>query len=350
MDHVHDAVFILDGGTNRVVDVNAEACVHLGYAREELLGASLLDIDLRMRDPDVRDMVTQALGSAGLLAFRGVHRRKDGSTYPVEVSARRVERGGRSYVVAVARDLSERLKLEERIIRAERLAAVGTLASGVAHEFNNINVLVRGYCDLGLRRKGLDATIRGWLERVRQATERATRITNDLLTLSRVRGPSELSADLVAAVAQALGLLEAELARAEVTVERRLDPVPPTALDPGLMGQVVVNLVLNAIHSLVDRPVREMTVSTGLEGRRIFLRVRDTGCGVAEEDLARIFSPFFSTKGETGGGAQASVKGTGLGLSVSNTIVEEHGGEIAVESVVGQGSCFTVWLPVTTGL
>jgi len=347
IDHVHDAVFVLDDETQRISDVNVEACEHLGYSREELIGLTVADIDLRMRDPETRRSMVREVRTTGVTSFPGIHVRKDGSTYPAEVSARRVERGDRRYVVAIARDVSDRARFEQRMIRAERLAAVGTLASGIAHEFNNINVLVRGYCDLGLKREGVDEEVRSWLRRIRQASDRAGRITNDLLTLSRAGGAQQQRGDIVVVVREALALMEAELARSEVAVDLALDPVPETLLDRNLMGQVVVNLALNAIHAMLGSPERRLRVETASEGGRIRLSVCDTGCGIAQADLPRIFSPFFSTKGElSGDGAQAQVKGTGLGLSVSNTIVEEHDGEIVVDSEVGVGSRFTVWLPI----
>ena len=110
---------------------------------------------------------------------------------------------------------------------------------------------------------------------------------------------------------------------------------------------LLINLLINARHALLDCPKREITISSGYEKSLVFIRVADTGCGISQEDLPKLFLPFYSTKGEhaDGGTVQSGVKGSGLGLSLSDTIVRNHGGAIRVESRVGQGSVFTVWLP-----
>ncbi len=348
-DRIRDAVFVMDAD-KRIRDVNATACERLGYTREELLGRPVQDVSLTLRDPEARERVEREMERAGEATVPSVHRRKDGTTLPVEVSVALVPLDDDHYTVAVARDLSARRRRERREIRAERLAAVGTLASGVAHEFNNINFLVRGYCDLGLRKKDLDPTVRDWFLRIQDATGRASRITDDLLALSGAGQPQQRLADLAAIADEALGLVAGELVRAEVEVVRRLGRVPDLELAADLIGQVVINLTFNAMHSMLGRPQRRLTVETGEEGGRVFLRMEDTGCGIPEENLARVFTPFFSTKGEFGGkGEQAGVKGTGLGLAVCHTIVEQHGGEIEVDSELDAGSRFTVWLPGPLG-
>lgn len=246
-------------------------------------------------------------------------------------------------------EMEERQRMEAMVIRAERLSAVGTLASGVAHEFNNINVSVLGFAELGLELDDISETVRKYFDSIRRAGWRAKRITRNLLTFTRARKSSREGADLCEVVEESIQLVRHELENSGVRIIRQLEKTPLSVMDRALIGQVVVNLLINAHHAMIDRPEKCLTVSCGVEGEWLVLRISDTGCGMSPETQRQIFTPFFSTKGEhsTGDSTQSRVRGTGLGLSVCHTIIEGHDGEINLTSTEGEGSTFIIRLPVS---
>lgn len=247
------------------------------------------------------------------------------------------------------REIEERKKMETQLIRSERLAAVGTLAGGIAHEFNNINTAVFGFAELALLNENLDAEVKDYLQRIMDGIWRAKKITQNLLAFARA-GKKETfrPADLNTVIRETLPIIEGQLRAGGVELVLDLGEIPEIPMDPDLMGQVMLNLIINAHHAMLRSSEKRLTIRTARIGRSVVVQVSDTGCGIPEENMTKIFTPFFSTKGEHSTDfLQADVKGTGLGLSVSHTIVENHGGKILVESTVGKGTTFTIRLPLS---
>jgi signal transduction histidine kinase len=296
--------------------------------------------------------------SSLLLLHRGVIARiesLDEQVRRVSGSARgapAVAIAGADEISALAGSINEMLHslatADETLLRSERLAAVGTLAGGVAHQFNNLHTGLLAYADLVAGRPGLDETARGYLQQIVKGVQRAGMITRGLLAFSGEVQQALIPCRLDEVVAEALPLVARDLARYNIVLESRLGEVPAIPMDPALIQQVVLNLLLNAIHALIGRPERRIVVETGLAGPHVRLEVRDTGCGIAAADQPRLFTPFFTAKGEHAprGSAQEQVTGTGLGLSVSHAIVARHSGRIEVQSREGVGSVFTVLLPL----
>ncbi|MHC4887303.1 MAG: ATP-binding protein, partial [Planctomycetota bacterium] len=247
----------------------------------------------------------------------------------------------------LTQEIRERQDLQGQLIRSERLAAVGTLAGGVAHEFNNINVSVLGFAELALMNSGLDKETRYYIEKVVRAAKRAKDITHNLLTFSSVVSGRREMSDINHICEESLELARGELEANHVTIRVEYGALPPICVDANQIGQVVLNLLINAGHALLERPVREVVLRTRRDDDHLLVEVEDTGCGIAREDQNRIFTPFYSTKGEHSNGRtpQAHVKGTGLGLSTCQTIVDNHKGSLAVRSEPDKGSTFTLRLP-----
>jgi signal transduction histidine kinase len=246
-------------------------------------------------------------------------------------------------VHAYASDITERLSLEAQLRQSQKMEAIGQLAAGVAHDFNNILTIMQGL----VRRLGHTATREqnDMLEQVYDTTERAAGLTKQLLAFSRrqVLQPRVLLlSDVVENMTRMLQRLIGE--DISLTVIRGED-VPPIEADTAMLEQIVLNLAVNARDAMPRGGELEISIDTVeavIEGdTRIYarLRVRDTGCGIPPESRARIFEPFYTTK-EVG-------KGTGLGLATVFGIVKQHGGMIDVESEVGQGTTFTIYLPRT---
>lgn len=260
----------------------------------------------------------------------------------------REEGGAPQYTVLMVEDISHRKKLEEQLIRSERDAAVGTLSRGVAHQFNNINSCILGFAELAMAAQpDGDQQLVHYLSRILRAAVRAKEITERLQAFSS-RAPEHPSRGNLTQVARdTMALMAPDLEVSGIEISQQLAAVPDTALDSSQISQVLVTLLLNARDALLGRREKRIAVETGRAGCAVYLRVSDTGCGIARDDLSRVFTPFFSTKGEhaSTNSPQAHVKGTGLGLSVASTIALNHGGELTVESQPDVGSSFTLRLP-----
>ncbi|MBN1257463.1 MAG: substrate-binding domain-containing protein [Planctomycetes bacterium] len=247
----------------------------------------------------------------------------------------------------LSEEIRERRRLENQLVRSERMAAVGTLAGGVAHEFNNINVTILGFSELALEWPNLEPEVRGYIERILKAAQRARGVTHNLLSFSQSRQAAPGSANLVKVIEDTIELVRSEFESIGIQFKTDFKPIPFTAMDPGLIGQVILNLITNAQHAMLGKDKKVISIKTGKQGNRIFAEIKDTGCGIHEKDISKIFTPFFSRKGEHARNTpQAAVKGTGLGLSICHTIIENHDGEIEVQSVPDKSTTFTIWLPI----
>ncbi len=255
--------------------------------------------------------------------------------------------GEGAYVVALGVDITERRRAEVALVQAERMAVVGDLAAGVAHHFNNLHTTVLGYLELTLEGHELSERDRKRLQIIRAAVAQANGITDKLMRYTD-RGRPREEFGLHEAAFEALALIEAAVADDQVVLIRELAPTPPLVGSRSDLTQLIVNLLLNAWHALMERPRREIRLRVWQEGGRVGLLVADTGCGIPREALGRVFNPMFSLKGEHAplGSPQAAVRGAGLGLSICERIVRDHGGEIRLESIPEVGTSATCWFPL----
>jgi signal transduction histidine kinase len=197
------------------------------------------------------------------------------------------------------------------------------------------------YAKMGIRHRD-DATRDKALEKILAAAERAARITNGILGLARNRGQSMEPTDLAQLVEDSLLLLERELRKYRVRVDRRFEPVPRVMANGNQIQQVVLNLLINARQAMAGGGYVSIRIGHDPAGQTVDLTIRDNGCGIAPENLHQIFDPFFTTKT----GPDSSGKGgSGLGLSACRDIIEAHRGRIRVESALGKGTAFTIKLP-----
>jgi two-component system NtrC family sensor kinase len=230
-------------------------------------------------------------------------------------------------------------QVQSQMLQTEKMSALGMLVSGVAHELNNPLTSVVGYTQLLMSRVS-DPNHRRLLGRVSAEAERAGRIVQNLLTFSRKHRTEKRPTDINEVLDQVLDLRAYELHVSNVEVVRRLSPgLPKVVVDPHQFQQVFLNLLTNAEHAVRETPRRgRIVVETREDGGFVRVAVSDNGNGISQENLGKVFIPFFTTK-EVG-------KGTGLGLSICYGIVEEHGGRIGVVSRDGEGASFTVEIPV----
>jgi len=282
--------------------------------------------------------------------------KKGGELFWVEITSTPVIKGGElKYYLANWVDITrrkraeeEKERLREQLAHAQKIEAMGTLAGGIAHEFNNINAIIIGYIDLVLRREELSSSARRNLDVARTSAVRGADLTKSLLGFSRKdvgeRKPINLR-DVVDAI---LRVTESEFMSEgiELTVKHSTK-APPVMGNENLLSHVVMNLLINARHAVLESEEKKLTVETGLKSGKAFIRVEDTGHGIPKEDIPKVFDPFFTTKGALVSGKvyDGKAHGTGLGLSVCHSIIEGHGGKIKVTSKVGEGTTFTVYLP-----
>jgi signal transduction histidine kinase/FixJ family two-component response regulator len=229
---------------------------------------------------------------------------------------------------------------QQELIESSKLAAVGTLAAGVAHEFNNLLAAISGHTELGLVSDDMDEIKRA-LEVVIATVDRAKKVTQNLLTFARRREARMEMADVTEAVESPLRLMERDLQKSNIELVRRFSEVPPVVCDTGQISQVCLNLLTNARDALLPDG-GTVTVEIREDGDDVVIVFTDTGTGVPDRVLDKLFQPFVTTKGPLGGGEMA---GSGLGLSVSYGIIKNHGGSIEVETKHGHGSTFTLRLP-----
>jgi PAS domain S-box-containing protein len=243
-------------------------------------------------------------------------------------------------VLIIGRDITGEREMRQRLMESDRLAAVGELVAGVAHEVNNPLSSISAFAQLLLRDDGLSSPQRDSIEVIRSETTRASYVVKDLLAFARRSEPRREPVDVNSVVERTLRLRSYQFAASRVTVETRLgDDLPAVLGDARQLQQVCLNLVTNAAQAMASRGGGVLTIVTRAEsdGREVALEVSDTGPGIPESVRARIFEPFFTTKAEG--------EGTGLGLSVSYGIVGTHGGTIAIASSSPAGTTFRVTIP-----
>jgi len=253
----------------------------------------------------------------------------------------------RNLIDAIARQLSliierrkseeDRMKLQDQLRHADRLATIGQLAAGVAHEFNEPLGNILGFAQLVLKNKDLRDEVRADIEKIVGASMHAREVVRKLMLFARQEPAKLARVDLNTVIEEGLYFLEARCAKAGIELEYRLEPeLPEITADPAQIHQVLVNLVVNAIQAMPDGGT--ITIATKSDDDHVSLLVEDTGIGMSEEIRKQLFIPFFTTKDVD--------EGTGLGLPVVHGIVTSHGGSIQVWSKVGEGSRFEIRLPL----
>jgi signal transduction histidine kinase len=244
--------------------------------------------------------------------------------------------------ILLIEDITDRIRLEEQLQISEKMASIGLLAAGVAHEVNTPLTGISSFTQMLLENADPEDPRTRLLEKIERQTFRAAKIVNGLLNLSRQgtqAGGERVPVDVNAIVGDVLALLEHQLEIGRIKVRRELVAPPPVVA--GLehkLQQVLLNLFLNARDAMPRGGW--LSIATRVDGDRAIIEIGDTGSGIPSEHLSRIYDPFFTTK--------SIGQGTGLGLSITYGIVREHEGTLGVESVVGQGTRFTVSLPLAT--
>jgi len=341
-----EGVVVVDSA-GRIVSVNGKMEELFGYARAELIGQPVeLLMPGRYRDAHPRHRheyfasprprpMGQGLDLAG--------RRKDGTEFPIEISLSPIDTDEGLQSVALVTDITQRLAVERATRQAERLASLGSLSAGIAHEINNPIGIITSRIELMLidaAEHALPATVVDDLHVLHRNAMRVATIAQRFLSFAR-QSPTERSpVDLNRVVAQTVGLVERQMGEG-LRIITALEPASPPILGhANALQQVLLNLIMNARDAMNGRG--EIRIATGVSPDRpgrIRLTVADTGPGIPPDAMSRIFDPFYTTK----------TSGTGLGLSVSYGIIRDHSGTVDVESSVGKGATFVLTFPTVSG-
>ncbi len=328
-----------------------------GYTRDEVIGQSVRIFKSGQHDAEFYRKMWETIAGGQVWSGQVINRKKDGSLYCEEMTISPIcdSNGQILNYVAVKRDVTRELALEEQLRQSQKMEAIGQLAGGIAHDFNNLLTIVQGNAALLLEDPKLDPFCEELVKDIAGAVERATGLTRQLLVVSRKQAIQPVEVNLNEIVESLANMMRRLLG--ETTMLRCVyyPDLPLIHADRGMLQQVLLNLSLNARDSMPNGGQLEIGTSvktvnarqagsnSGASlGRFVCLRVSDTGHGIEAENLSRIFDPFYTTK-DVG-------QGTGLGLATVHSIIKQHHGWVETYSQVGQGSTFLVYLPTSSSM
>ncbi len=347
-DRAHDLIFALDT-SDKLTMVNQSACSALGYDEQDLLGRSILDIV----SPDSREIAVRAndeIRSGNIASTTTIDvLTRDGDRRTLDLSGQRLwDNGQLTGTFYIARDITDRLRMEEESLRNMALESLGTLAAGIAHDFNNVLTVVKGNISLANLSPGESAESRHNLDVARAAVDRAQTLAGQLLTFSRGGAPIKENVDVESVVREvARFALSGSNVALQLSVDRNL---PAVEADRNQLFQVVQNIILNArdamlsggtldIALLCQTASEEHPLGIAAPGEYVVIRIEDSGSGITPENMERLFDPFFTTK----------PLGHGVGLATARSIVRRHGGDVLIDSAPGKGATVRLCMPVAHG-
>ena len=355
-------MWVIDPESTRFLAANDAAVSSYGFSRQEFLTMAATDIRPPEDVPQMRARIRAAAAAEGVVSVgESRHRRRDGTLFDVHVTSSSLTFGGRKAILAMAIDITARKqaaaaleKLEGQLRQSQKMEAIGQLAGGVAHDFNNLLGVIIGYSELLLRDIAAGSPAARRMNEIRNAADRAASLTKQLLAFSRRQVLQPRVLDLNAVVSEAQTML-ARVISENVELVTVLPPgLGRVRADPGQIHQVILNFAVNARDAMprggrLTLETRNFEIDSsnvdrhvGLApGRYVVLLVSDTGHGMPPEVLEHMFEPFYTTK-EQG-------QGTGLGLATVYGVVTQSGGHVEVESAVGLGTTFKVYLPRADG-
>ena len=305
--------------------VNIPVKLLLQHARE--VGSGNLDSSVKIASED--EMGTLALVMNEM-------------TLGLKKSYEQLEEWGRTLEGKVKERTQELERIQAQLVRSEKLASLGELVAGIAHEINNPLTGILVFSSLISNDSRLDPALKSDLDTIIQETERCAVIVKGLLDFSRESVPQKTWTSLNEILDASLALVKNQAQFQNITIVLDYSPdIPAIMADPHQLEQVFINILLNASHAMETGGTLKIATKLCGEHGGVVVRIADTGCGIPEENLSKIFDPFFTTK---------ETKGTGLGLSVSYGIINSHGGIIEVESTVGVGTTFTIHLPLVPAM
>ncbi|MEK7789565.1 MAG: ATP-binding protein, partial [Planctomycetota bacterium] len=334
----NDAIFTLDADSASIVDSNKKAEEITGYSRHELSKKKIWEI-VPEYDRDKTKQLWTTINEAGSGMLDNIDcQHIDGRLTPTSISASVIEYGKKKTIQWICRDITERKRMELQLIQAERLAAVGELAAGVAHEVNNPLGGLQNFVKMMKKEPGNTSQNLEFLDLMSEGLKRIEVIIKQLMAFSRPYSMHMTNHSLNEIVESSLRFVDHRIKEQSACLEKVLSPeLPEIYGDADNISQVIINIIVNALDSMSSDG--NLVIKTGYcdhQPSNIQVTITDSGTGIREEILNKIFNPFFTTK----------EMGSGLGLAISKRIMDDHNGNILVESKVGEGTTFFVCLPV----
>jgi PAS domain S-box-containing protein len=330
-------------GNGEIVDLNPAGKNMLGISHLRDLPERILFKDFFVH-PENWNSLRDTLHVRGFIADTEILlKRHNGTHFSALVGATSDWRpnGNESTIHFLVKDISQRKAIENQLLQADKLASIGQLAAGIAHEINNPLSMILGYTQLLIRDEQEGTQRHADLRIIEKHTRTCKIIVEDLLNFARSTRTKKAIAHIHTAIESILSVVQHHLELDGIKIEKDFDMrVPPMVLDGEKIKQVLMNLIMNAKQAIGKKGSIRVMTRYDEHRNTVTIQVTDSGAGIEPQHITRIFDPFFTTK--------ATGEGTGLGLSVSYGIVKEHGGEIMVDSAMGEGSTFTVILPVTS--
>jgi PAS domain S-box-containing protein len=358
-ESANDPIFLIDPDSGAILDANPQALATLGASREEIRSMRISDVHPPEERETAEALLKEVVEKGAILSFEGASLQTfDGRRIPLSISARLTEFGGRRVIVGIARDITdlqrieeERRRIQDQLLQAEKLASLGQLAAGVAHEINNPLATIAG-CAEALLDRASDPVFQSipgvrdfpeYLAVIEEEAYRCKEITSSLLQFVRTDGGDREPTDINHLLERSLDVTahQPRFSGLDLTFDLAPD-IPMVSANHNRLRQVFLALAVNALEASGGRGVLRIRTRTrpNPPDGEVVIELEDAGCGIPPELHRRIFEPFFTTKGDQ--------RGTGLGLAICHSILAEHGGRIEVESEAGRGSVFRVILPVAT--
>jgi PAS domain S-box-containing protein len=335
-----DAIIIINRRT-QILEINDAGIKLFGFkGRSEAISIeSYFQLFWDTRDArKFHKKVKQSGFVQGLEVFM-VNREGGKLTVMVSASQRLDENARFDGIEAILRDVTEKKQVEKHLAQTEKLASIGELASGVAHEINNPLGVIKCYANLAAKAKSEDSQLAKDIQIIRKHTDQCQSVVSSLLSFAKTPEPKKTKSYIHKVIDDILSVLEHQVKKSAIVVKRQYDKkIKSITVDEAMIKQVFMNLLLNACQSMPEGGILMVKSTFDERNRRVTIHVADSGIGISEKFIDRIFDPFFSTKGAD--------KGTGLGLSVSYGIIKQHNGNITVQSIPGKGTTFEVTLPV----
>jgi len=339
-----EGILIHDKGV--AIDVNESLTRMLGYTREEMIGRNLIE---QCVPREYHSTIKENIVKSRAKPYEVMARKKDGTLFPIELEAKDGKSKDVKFQVAAVRDITERKQAEEekkklqtQLIQSEKMAEIGMLTSGIAHEYNNLLQITSGHAEFAKRTQKPE-DMKDALDIVIHTSYRASRIIKKLLAFSKQEPIERKTCNIAELVESVLSIIEEQLKKHNIKVVRGYKKTPNIEVYKGEMQQVFLNMVTNARDAMLPKGGK-LNIGIKKVKDNVEISFTDTGIGIKEKNLGKVFKPFYTTKGVVGGDGRT--QGIGLGLAVSYRIVKRHEGMIEVESKEGRGTTLTVKLPV----
>lgn len=344
---IPNPVFVLDGKTLDILDCNESATAIYGFNKEEMLMTSFLNFFKENQ----REEYASEIKSSNIIN-KAKHLRRDGQIIYVNIRISSSEYAGQEVLLVTTSDITKRLTAEQQLIQASKMATLGEMATGVAHELNQPLSVIKTSSSFIIKKVRKNETIQDEIlktmaEEIDSHVDRASKIINHMREFGRKSDVKKEPVLVNEPLEKALEIFRQQLKLREINIVKELEKdLPPILADPNRLEQVFINLLINARDAIEEKSgktdqvcvTKEIFLGTSLKNGMVNVEVKDTGTGIPKPILDKIFEPFFTTKNVG--------KGTGLGLSISYSILQDYGGRIKVETTEGEGSTFIIQFPV----